>query len=369
VVVPSYLPFSFFGTTDKVRLDASKLPTLDGVNESAASSMLDVLSSADFDNLLADCLRIREDRKLSDWAYLQMLKAISAAAYPDRPNEAQLLIAYLYMQSGYKMRLASDGSNFYMLFASRHLLFDKSSFRVDGDSYYGLSDLPRHLYICQAAFPQEKPLSLLITTEQQFTDDKSDVRSIVSKRYPNMKLEVSVNKNLINFYSSYPTSAIDNNIMTRWAMYANTPMDEDVTSTLYPVLRELLKDKSELEATNMLLNTIQTGLKYEYDDVVWGHDRAFFAEETLFYPFCDCEDRSILLTRLVRDLLGLDCLLVYYPGHLAAAIEFSDAGTAGDYISLDGHKYIISDPTYINAPIGRTMPGMDNASATVIRLQ
>lgn len=33
---------------------------------------------------------------------------------------------------------------------------------------------------------------------------------------------------------------------------------------------------------------------YEYDNKVWGHDRALFAEETLYYPYCDSEDRSIV---------------------------------------------------------------------------
>lgn len=151
-------------------------------------------------------------------------------------------------------------------------------------------------------------------------------------------------------------------------MYANTPMDNNISSSLYPKLKELLKEKSEIEATNMLLNTLQTGLTYEYDDKVWGGDRAFFSEESLYYPYCDCEDRAILLTRLVRDVLGLNCLLVYYPGHLAAAIEYSDNSVKGDYITLDGRKYVIADPTYINAPIGCTMPGMDNATAKVIKL-
>ncbi len=208
----------------------------------------------------------------------------------------------------------------------------------------------------------------MINSSQQFTYDKSDNRSISSDRYSNVKLDVAVNKNLLDFYSTYPTSALDGNIMTRWAMYANTPMDNNVATSLYPKLKELLKDKTELEATNMLLNTLQTGMKYEYDDVVWGSDRTFFSEESLFYPYSDCEDRAILLTRLVRDVLGLKCLLVYYPSHLAAAIEFSDDTVNGDYIALDGHKYIIADPTYINAPIGFTMPGMDNATAKVIRL-
>jgi len=368
VIVPSYLNFTFFGTSDKVRLDRSNLPMLRGVDESSVSLMLQELSTDENDNLILDCLEIRKNRNFSDWAYLQMLNKIATEAYPGKFNEAQLLMAYLYLQSGYKMRLASDGSKLYMLFASRHLIFERPSFAVDGENYYGLSDMPDRLHICQTAFPKEKSLSLMINSDQRFSYDKSDCRSILSGRYPSMKLDVVVNKNLLDFYATYPASALDGNIMTRWAMYANTPMDSNIATSLYSNLKGLLKGKTELEATNMLLNTLQTGLKYEYDDVVWGSDRAFFSEESLFYPYCDCEDRAILLTRLVRDLLGLKCLLVYYPGHLAAAIEYSDDTVNGDYITLDGHKYIIADPTYINAPIGCTMPGMDNTSAKVIRV-
>ncbi len=107
---------------------------------------------------------------------------------------------------------------------------------------------------------------------------------------------------------------------------------------------------------------MQTAFVYEYDDKVWGGDRAFFAEESLHYPYCDCEDRSILFTRLVRDLIGLKCVLVYYPGHLASAVQFTDS-------EVNGGKFIIADPTYIGATVGATMPDMDNASAKVILLQ
>lgn len=368
VINPSYLNFAFFGTSDKVRLNKENLPILGSVDERSVAAMLQDLSSEENDNLICDCLEIRKNRKLSDWAYLQMLYIIADKAYPGKYNEAQLLMAYLYLQSGYKMRLASDGTKVYMLFASKHMIYDKPSFAVDGDSYYGVNELPNRLYICQSSFPNEKYLSLSVSTNQLLAFNKAGDRSITSERYPCMKLNVSVNKNLLDFYSTYPTSALDGNIMTRWAMYANTPMDSNISSSLYPSLKELLKDKTELEATNMLLNTLQTGLTYEYDDKVWGGDRAFFSEEALYYPYCDCEDRAILLTRLIRDVLGLNCLLVYYPGHLAAAIEYSEDSVKGDYINLDGHKYIIADPTYINAPIGYTMPGMDNAKAKVIKL-
>ena len=101
---------------------------------------------------------------------------------------------------------------------------------------------------------------------------------------------------------------------------------------------------------------------------MWGDDRAFFAEESLFYPYCDCEDRSILFTRLVRDLLGLKCILVYYPGHLASAVCFNQH-VAGDYIELGGKRFVIADATYVNAPVGATMPKMDNSTAKVIMLE
>lgn len=128
------------------------------------------------------------------------------------------------------------------------------------------------------------------------------------------------------------------------------------------------KDHIVSSFVDILCHWDQTGLVYEYDDKVWGHDRAFFADETLFYPYCDCEDRSIMLTRIVRDLLGLKCALVYYPGHLATAIALGE-NIKGDYIRIEGIKYIVYDPTYIGAPIGMTMPDMDNKSAKVIVLK
>jgi uncharacterized caspase-like protein len=87
----------------------------------------------------------------------------------------------------------------------------------------------------------------------------------------------------------------------------------------------------------------------------------------LYYPYADCEDRSILFSRLVRDLLGLDVVLVYYPGHLATAVHFAQE-VAGDYLQCKGKRYVVCDPTYVGAPVGRTIPGMNNQEAQIIAL-
>ena len=156
--------------------------------------------------------------------------------------------------------------------------------------------------------------------------------------------------------------------LTRIRMRANKPLDGVAKDELYPAMREKLKGLSQKEAMERLLNWVQTAFVYEYDDKVWGDDRAFFPEETLYYPYCDCEDRSILLSRLVRDLLGLKAILIYYPGHLAMAVGFTE-DVKGDYILLQGKKYVVCDPTYIGAPVGVTMEGMDNEKAKVILLE
>ena len=161
---------------------------------------------------------------------------------------------------------------------------------------------------------------------------------------------------------------MEDDYMTRWAIYANTPLSPDVANDLYPKFREILAGKGKMQAVAMLLDFVQTAFVYEYDDKIWGCDRPFFAEETLYYPYCDCEDRSVLFSRLVRDLLGLRVILVYYPGHLATAVCLEE-DVSGDSFMVGGERYTICDPTYIGAPVGRTMPGMDNAAANVILLR
>ena len=303
-------------------------------------------------------------------AYLQMLRCMSEAFMGTGTDEATLLAAYIYCQSGYRMRLGrSAGSRLCMLAASRHKIYGRPYFVVDGENFYPIGSDERNLEICGAAFPKEQSLSLYMTSAPLLAMNATPPRTLQSERYADMRATVSVNRNLLDFYSGYPASEISGNFMTRWAMYANTAMDNAVRDSLYPALRRAIDGLPAKEAAECLLNFVQTAFVYEYDETVWGADRAFFSEETLFYPYCDCEDRSILFSRLVRDLLGLPVVLVYYPGHLASAVCFGDDNTTGDYIRLGNRSFVICDPTYIGAGIGVTMPGMDNTAAKVILLE
>ena len=360
--------FSFFymGTACKVRVPkVLKIRVSSCENHVIATAWRQLATDA-MDNTIRDFLTLRLKMQLCDWAYLNLIDTF-AKSYCGHGNEAVLMAAFIYSQSGYKMRLGRQAESLYLLYGSKHGIYEKGYVVIDGVNYYPLDNKVEKMDICEFSFPQERSMSLYIQYAQKFSIQPSAVRKLTSEQYHNMNVNSQVNLNLIQFYDTYPSSEVNGNFMTRWEMYADTPMEEDVKQKLYPCIKNKIDGFSEVQAVSQILNWVQTAFQYEYDDKVWGHDRAFFAEETLFYPYCDCEDRAILFTRLVRDLLGLKCILVYYPGHLASAVCFKQQ-VNGDYILLDGDIYTICDPTYIGAPIGVTMPEMDNQSAKVIKL-
>ena len=345
-----YMKFMVFGTECKVRIgDNCRFQLKDVSSDAVADVIRDVFPKPQFDNMLYDCLQERKRHGFSDWAYYQMLLVLTRQFYGEGTNEAVLTQAFLYSQSGYKMRLAHDDSHLYMLAATRHFIYNKLFYSMDGDWYFMLDGKQsEQLRICQASFPKESSLSLQIST--------------------------------FDFLGTYPSSTVNNNFMTRWAMYANTPLDEDIRNQLYPQMKVKLAGKTELQAVQELLWWMHGSVDlegvmqspscflYRYDEDVWGTDRAFFGEETLFYPYCDCEDRSILLSHFVRDVVGLDVVLVYYPGHLAMAVHFNEP-VEGDYVMCEGRKFIVCDPTYIGSRVGETMPSVQNEPTTVILLQ
>lgn len=359
--------FSFYGTPATIRFCNLQEFKVINTQSSSVADAMSKLGDERLNNTIRDCLGLRYDLQLNDWAYLLMLQKFAETIYGRKTNEAILLTAYLYIQSGYKVRLGADNFRLYMLVASKHTIYRKSYYELDGDNYYSFEELPMNLKICNISFPNEKSLSLILQKGPKLAIDETEERIVSSTKYPDINISFTNNKNIIDFFNSYPTSKLGDNVVSRWAMYANTPIQECIKEQIYPPLKKSLDGCDDVTSVEKLLNLVQTGFEYEYDDVIWGCDRAFFAEETLFYPFCDCEDRSILFTRLVRDILGLKCILVYYPGHLAAAVALSK-DIVGDYIEYEGDKFFITDPTYIGAPIGTTMKNMDNNKATVILL-
>lgn len=218
-----YFTFSFYDQNCSVRLPEFANISLKDCQPNSIAAGWEKLCNDDMNNAIRDCLETRIRYNLCDWAYLIFLNQL-AQQYCNNHNGATLLTAFLYCQSGYQMRLAVDGSKLILLYGSRHQIFDKGYFNVDGLSFYPLGESSNSISICSAAFEGETPMSLIIDKEQLLGVDMSSERTITADGYKYMSIDSYVPKKLIEFYDTYPTSALDGNPMTRWAMYANTPL-------------------------------------------------------------------------------------------------------------------------------------------------
>lgn len=80
-------------------------------------------------------------------------------AYSSNPNEATLLTAFLYAQSGYQMRLAVDGNQLKLLFGSEHQIYERPYFVIDELMFYPLGNVSNSIRICNAEFEGKPPMS------------------------------------------------------------------------------------------------------------------------------------------------------------------------------------------------------------------
>ncbi len=362
-----FLPF--YGADVSVAFSGKDLPELKNITEKQISKFWMAMGEQNFDAALYDLQRAREELDLCDWAYFSLCHRLSEELYPDDGNAATLLSAYALCQSGYKIRIGRDSgaSKLHILAATDYNMLNRPYWELGGERFFLMDDSGvTSMNIYDRGFEGEQKLRMKISGRNLFPESPTAERVIASSEFPRTRSAVSANANLIEFYKDYPMIMIGSDSRTRWSFYL-TELSETAKRNLYPTLRNAIQGKSELEAVEVLLNFIQTGFEYGYDTQIWGDDRAFFPEETLYYPFDDCEDRAVLFARLVKDLLGLKMALIYYPGHLATAVHFN-SNVKGDYISIGDEKYTVCDPTYINANVGRTMPNMDNSTAFAILL-
>lgn len=359
-----------FGVRYNLNYDGKALPELKASDERSVSNFWKKLTKqGGLDGAIHDLLQYRNEQELGDWAYYELVSTVGEQMSPNDKNRGTLLSFYMLCQSGFKVRIGRDAAGvFHMICATDSNIAQTPYWQIDGDRFF-LVDKSGTLYmsVLNNPFPGESTLRLRSPGRNILPGTVSESRTISSKKYPELTCSVQTNTAQVELFDTYPVAFVGEDTKTRWYHYALCPLSTESRNGLYPEIKKHIEGKTELESVEMILNLIQTGLEYEFDENIWGGDRTFFAEETLFYPYCDCEDRSILFSRIIRDVLGLKVALIYYPGHLATAVRFSSE-VKGDYISIGEDKYTVCDPTFINAPVGMTMTGMDNSTAYAIVL-
>lgn len=354
--------FNFFNTPCEVRMDNRLKFKLSGVKEKDVATVWQQLSGKESDALVEDCFRIIDEMHLCDWAVVSLFKAIGDAWLGKDSNEATLMQMYLLTQMGYKIRIGRKGEELVVLVAFDGHVYGLPYYKLDSGDFYNITPKKNNegCYIFSMSFPNEKVVSLRPYPIPVFAENETEGRCFTTKRFPEMTVTLSVNRNLLDFYTTYPHC--------RWDNYVYAGLSDNVKGRLYPIFRKTIEGKTVQEAADMFLHFMHTAFSYKTDHQQFGYERSFFGDELFFHPYSDCEDRAILYSILVRDLLGIDVVLLEYPEHISTAICLPKE-VNGSYLELDGKRYLMCDPTFIGSHIGQVADPFKNVQPTVIKIQ
>ena len=333
--------------------------SIGNMRENAIADAYEAMCKADYKALVDDCRKVKKKLNLNDWGIFLFVREASKTLCTDE-NAAVVMQQFLLNELGYKSKMArrADRNQMLLFVAADCQVYGHPYFTKDGLNYYNLtSNESCQFYMCQEDSPKAKS-KLNMQVNHAPALNAGMVNSVHKNRSGSVAVSVDVPKSLMEFYGSMP--------QCDYSVYVNAEVNPSVASKVLSTLAPLVNGKSEAEAANLLINFVQTGFQYATDQEQFGYEKPFFVEELFYYPYCDCEDRSVLYSYLVRNLLKLDVVLLDYPNHIATAVCFNE-NVSGDFVTVGGKKYVVCDPTYIGASIGKAMPQFKNVAAKVLK--
>lgn len=333
------------------------------LNQTALSNFWSELSKSDYEPLLEQINAQAQALQLNDWGYAVLTNRLAQKIYPTSENKQALFTWFVLTKAGFNSRIAYDERNIYLLVPSKHRLYDVSYFTFDNERYYaigfdGNSNKLGRVYTYDGHYPgATKKLDMSMRARAAKGDNVA--KRDLSFQYDGRQyiIEADYDKNRVDYLDTYPQLDLE--------LYFSSEVGEAAESPLLQQLASEIKGMTEVDAVNFLLRFVQTALKYKTDENQFGKENYLFPEETIYYPYSDCEDRSVLFAWLVKRLLGLEVVGLNYPGHVATAVHIKQ-GVVGDHVIYNGKRFIVTDPTYINATAGMTMPEYKNSKPGVI---
>ncbi|MEI6435026.1 MAG: hypothetical protein WCP32_09295 [Bacteroidota bacterium] len=357
-------PFSFTFCGEKVYFDID--PDLQNIKadlkgKQAIINYWDKAGETNYNMLVNQLMAARAKFNVNDYGYFMLVQKAAEAVYPlPEQTQNQLLFTWFIMvRSGFDIRMAYNNQEIAILVPSYNMVYGKRYLSIGNINFFIFSPFEGdNIMTYEKTYsPANTPLDFNITTAMNFSSKPMKKTIPLKFRDKSFSFEVSYDPGVIEFFKNYPQ--VDPEVYFNAAVSVNTK--QSIAESFMPILNGM----SETDAVNLLLSFVQHGFAYKTDQDQFGYEKFFFAEELFYYPAADCEDRSVLFSYLVRHLLALKMVGLETPDHLFTAVHFND-DAFGDYLTYKGETFIVADPTYINAPVGKTMPVVNLQDAKII---
>lgn len=299
-----------------------------------------------------------DENGFNGWAYLQLLHEASAH-YFNTQNEQVLFTWLALLKSGYDVIAAYNDNNIFLLAGFDVPVYYLSYILIDGKKYYvvnfpGQPEKYTSVVTFPASYPgKTHPVSLMVYDNPSFPAET--IKKFIV--YKSDKIKLAYNKNMIDFYETYPDCELP--------VYFPPPPSKAAFKSLSAYFKPLFKGKTQMEQVAILLDFVQMGLPYKSDEDQFGKEKYFFSEETIAANYSDCEDRAILLGQLIKHFTGLNSIGLVYPGHVSLAVNLPE-NIEGSYVNYNNARYYVCDPTYLGSKPGMMMPGFEDIRPEII---
>lgn len=330
------------------------------------ASYWEAMARSEYDDFLSEARATSDAFGFNDWGYHALLFKAGMEVHDGDRDLANLFTWFMSVKSGYDARAGYSDQRVFLLLPSRNRLYGVSYLTIKGTRYYAMTfDGSREkldrLFTYKASYPRSNRLmDYRIVKMPDLAANMVEKELTFSYQGTPQELHVSYNRALVDYFKNYPQTNIK--------IYFDADSSRELDYTMVKELKQALEGKNEVEAVNYLLLFVQNAFRYKTDDDQLGKEKYMLPEETLWYPYSDCEDRSFLFAYLVRKVLKLDVVGLNYPGHVATAVRFSD-NLSGDYVVSNNRKYMVCDPTYINASVGMAMPRFKRRNPEVVKIR
>ena len=304
---------------------------------------------------------------LNEYGYYLLLRSISEKAFTSR-NDCVLFCFYMLHSHGFKARVGrgNESKQLMLLLAidNSKEVYTLPFFRFNNVKYYtvygGIDGEDAYSYDEKADDSGLKEIGL--DFKQTLDLAACDKKRVLPLTKLNISIEIPYSTSHIRYYEAMP--------MTVFPIYFKSGLAPEAQQVLAETFGELSKRYNKTQLVDIILNFVQTAFNYKIDEEQFGHEKYFFPEEVIGYPYSDCEDRCALFAWLVRTFAQVEVVGVLYPDHLATGVYFGEGvslnGTGFDH---KGKHYMICDPTYTNASIGSVMPGYTNKKYEVVDIR
>lgn len=353
------IEFDFYGSQIEIPIPVTNHEDEANISNKYIANYFKGASTNEHILLTIDYLKDKElSSKLGGWGYIELLKAASTTLYND--VNTQVLFSWLaLLNSGYDAKVGYSDKDIYLLVSMDVPVFYQSYFESNNKKYYvvlfeGQQPEENSLITYENDYPGEVGQLNLYFSELPRFKSKIKTKQIT---YNGQKADLSYDINLANYYQTYPECEL--------SIYFPPPLSDACILSIRNLLDPLIANGTNIEKINTLLDFVQHAIEYETDEKQFGFENYFFAEETICYPYADCEDRTVLLSQLIKEFIGLKTIAIIYPGHVSLGISL-EHHIDGAYVEFKKKRYYNADPTYIGAKLGMIMPEFENAKPEII---